>query len=171
MEYFKGFTLSNISMRHGMWQGVNRVNITHITYVRDVTDINQFNAMIGTTIMSSTSRDLPCHTLVWYMACDRVLIESTRFIRHMSEAQEWQDSLCHKSLWNREKMVTKYDVCPKGLFIYYVIISRNSQKEFCNRRSPQLVVAVGHNIFEITEPHIRGQRSPQSLVPEGHKIL
>ena len=38
----------------------------------------------------------------------------------------------------------------KGLFTYYVIIFLKSQMEFCDRRSPQLVVAVGHNIFEVT---------------------
>ncbi len=64
-------------------------------------------------------------------------------------------------------------LCPpsKGLFTYYVIIFLNSQTEFCDRRSPQLVVAVGHNIFEVTGTPIRGQRPPQFLVPEGHKIL
>ena len=54
-----------------------------------------------------------------------------------------------------------------GLFTYYVIISLNSKTEFCDRRSPQLVVAIGHNIFEVN----RGQMPPQFLVPEGHKIL
>ena len=58
-----------------------------------------------------------------------------------------------------------------GLFTYYVITFLNSQTEFCDRRSPQLVVAVGHNIFEVTGTPIRGQRSQQFLVPVGHKIL
>ena len=59
----------------------------------------------------------------------------------------------------------------KGLFTDYVIIFLNSQTEFCDRRSPQLVVAIGHNIFEVTGTPIRGQRPPQFLVPIGHKIL
>ena len=37
-----------------------------------------------------------------------------------------------------------------GLFTYYVIIFLNSQTEFCDQRSSQMVVAVGLNIFEIT---------------------
>ena len=64
-----------------------------------------------------------------------------------------------------------YNYLYKGLFTYYVIIFLNSKMEFCDRRSPQLVVAIGHNIFEVTEPHIRDWRSPQLLVPEGHKEL
>ncbi len=62
----------------------------------------------------------------------------------------------------------------KVLFTYYVIIFLNLQKEFCDRRSPHLVVVVGHNIFEVTGTPICGQRPPQLLVPEGHfghKIL
>ena len=59
----------------------------------------------------------------------------------------------------------------KGLFTYYVIIFPKSQTEFCDQRSPQLVVAEGNNIFEVTGTHIRGQRPPQFLVPKGHKIL
>ena len=47
----------------------------------------------------------------------------------------------------------------------------NSRTEFCGRRAPQLVVARGHNIFEVTGTPIRGQRPPQFLVPEGHEIL
>ena len=61
-------------------------------------------------------------------------------------------------------------LCNKGLFTYYVIIFLNSQTEFCDRRSPQLVVAIGHNIFEVTATPICSQRPPQFLVPEGHKI-
>ena len=38
------------------------------------------------------------------------------------------------------------------------------------QRSPQLVVAVCHNIFEVTETPIRGQRPPQFLVPEGTRF-
>ena len=57
------------------------------------------------------------------------------------------------------------------MFTYYVIIFLTSQTEFCGWRPPQLVVAVGHNIFEVTGTPIRGQRPPQFLVPEGHKIL
>ena len=59
----------------------------------------------------------------------------------------------------------------KGLFTYYVIILLNSQTEFCDRRSPQLLVALGHNNFEVTGTLFRGQRPPQFLVPEGHKII
>ena len=62
-------------------------------------------------------------------------------------------------------------VTPKGLFTYDVIIFPKSQTEFCDRRSPQLVVAESNNIFEFTENPIRGRRPPQFLVPEGHKIL
>ena len=58
-----------------------------------------------------------------------------------------------------------------GLFTSYVIIFLNSLTEFGDRRSSQLVVAVGHNIFEVIGTTIRGQRPPQFLVPEGHKIL
>ena len=59
----------------------------------------------------------------------------------------------------------------KGSFTYYVIIFLKSQTESCDQRSPQLVVAKGNNIFEVTETPIRGQRPPQFLVPKGHKIL
>ena len=59
----------------------------------------------------------------------------------------------------------------KGLFTYYVIIFLKSQTEFCDRRSPQLVVAIGHDIFKVTGTPIRGRRPPQFIVPEGHKIL
>ncbi len=52
------------------------------------------------------------------------------------------------------------------MFTYYVIIFLNSQTEFCDQRSPQLVVAVGHNIFEVTGTPIHGQRTPQFIVPE-----
>ena len=67
-------------------------------------------------------------------------------------------------------MDPQFDRCD-GAFTYYVIIFLKSQTEFCDRRSPQLVVAVGHNIFEVTVTHIRGQRLSQFLVPAGHKIL
>ena len=56
-------------------------------------------------------------------------------------------------------------------FTYYVIIFLSSQTEFCNQRSPQLVVAEGHNIFKVTGTHICGQRPPHFLVPEEHQIL
>ena len=35
----------------------------------------------------------------------------------------------------------------------------------------QFVVAVGHNILEVTGTPIHGCSLPQFLVPEGHKIL
>ena len=57
-----------------------------------------------------------------------------------------------------------------GLFTYYVIIFLKSQTEFCDRRSPQFVVAEGNNISKITGTPIRGQRPPQFIVPEEHKI-
>ncbi len=59
----------------------------------------------------------------------------------------------------------------KGLFTYYVIIFLKSQTEFCDRRTPQLVVALGHNIFEVTGTPIRDLRPPKFVVPGGHKIL
>ena len=43
----------------------------------------------------------------------------------------------------------------EGLFTYYVIILWKSQADFCDQRSPQLVVAVGHNIFEVTLRHFK----------------
>ncbi len=54
---------------------------------------------------------------------------------------------------------------------YYVIIFFKSKIGFCDRRSPQLVVTKGNNIFEVTVTPIRGQRPLQFLVPKGHKIL
>ena len=51
----------------------------------------------------------------------------------------------------------------KGLFTYYVILFWKSKMEFCDRRSPQLVVAEGNNIFEVTGTPIRDRRSPQFL--------
>ena len=41
---------------------------------------------------------------------------------------------------------------------YYIIIFLNSQAEFCDRRSSQLVVARGHNIFEVTRTPINRHR-------------
>ena len=58
-----------------------------------------------------------------------------------------------------------------GLFTYYVIIFFKSQTDFCDRRSPQLVVAEGNNNLEVTGTAIFGQRPPQFFVPKGHKIL
>ena len=43
--------------------------------------------------------------------------------------------------------------------------------DFSGQRPPQLVVAEGNNIFEVTETHIRGQRPPQLVVGEAHNIL
>ena len=36
--------------------------------------------------------------------------------------------------------------------------------DFCGRRPPQLVVAEGNKIFEVTETHIRGRGPPYLLV-------
>ena len=36
--------------------------------------------------------------------------------------------------------------------------------DFRGQRPPQLVVAKGNNIFEVTETHIRGRRPPYFLV-------
>ena len=59
----------------------------------------------------------------------------------------------------------------KGFFTYYVVIFLNSQTEFGDQRSPQLVVANVNNIIDVTGTHIRGQKPPQFLVPKGHNIL
>ncbi len=40
---------------------------------------------------------------------------------------------------------------------------------FGGQRPPQLVVAEGNNIFEVTETHIRGRRPSYFLVAGGHK--
>ena len=43
--------------------------------------------------------------------------------------------------------------------------------DFCGQRPPQLVVAEGNNIFEVTETHIRGRRPLQLFVAEGKNIF
>ena len=57
------------------------------------------------------------------------------------------------------------------LFKYYLTISLKSQTEFCGQRPPQLVVAKGHNIIEVTGTPICGRRPPWLLVAEGHNII
>ena len=59
----------------------------------------------------------------------------------------------------------------KGLFEYYVTLFLYSQTEFRGQRPPQLAVAKGHNIIEVTGPPIRGRRPPLLLVADGHKVL
>ena len=58
-----------------------------------------------------------------------------------------------------------------GLFTYYVIIFLNSQTEYCDQMSPQLVVAVGHNIINVTVSPIRVQRTPQFLEVIGDYVI
>ncbi len=42
---------------------------------------------------------------------------------------------------------------------------------FCGQRPPQLVVAEGNNIFEVTKTNIRGRRPQYFFVAGGHKTL
>ena len=81
-------------------------------------------------------------------------------------------------LAERHKMIDITDVyiiCDGSLGLGVVHILRNHFPELTDgiavhQRSPHLVVAVGHNIFEVTRTPIRGHRPPQFLVPEGHNI-
>ena len=65
--------------------------------------------------------------------------------------------------------------CPNHAHLGRVHILRNhflkSQTENRGWRPPQFVVAVGHNIIEVTEKPFRCQRPPQFVVARGHNIL